>query len=59
MDKKPLTRDELWFDSGKISERARILRSLQELKDVRCHSQTELTLHIIEDVIALINRSSE
>jgi hypothetical protein len=29
MDKKLLTRDEIWFDSGKISERAYILANLE------------------------------
>ena len=29
MDKKLPTRDELWFDSGKISERAYILAKLE------------------------------
>jgi hypothetical protein len=29
MNKKLLTRDEIWFDSGKISERAYILANLE------------------------------
>jgi hypothetical protein len=36
MDKKMLTRDEMWFDSGKISERAYILANLEnELEEAK------------------------
>ena len=35
-------------------ERDRIIKLLEELKNKTCHSQAELTQHIIKDVIALI-----
>jgi hypothetical protein len=42
------------FYQGRLFEREQIIKLLEELKNKTCHSQTELTQHIIEDAIALI-----
>lgn len=42
------------YESGKQDERERIIKLLETVKLKRCHSQTEFTHHITDDLIALI-----
>ncbi len=47
-------RYDYWIELGRRAEREQIIELLEELKNKPCHSQTELTQHIIKDAIALI-----